>query len=113
MSSQITIRPAPGTWSVRAMGAVIVESSNALELLEGSADPVIYFPRADIAMAFLEQTATTSHCPYKGDATYFTIQGKSGPIADAAWSYEAPIEAAADIAGYVAFYPAKVAIEHI
>lgn len=111
--TEITIRPAPGTWSVRAMGAVILESDNALELTEGSHPPVIYFPREDVPMAFFEQSATTSHCPHKGDATYYTLHGKSGPIADAAWSYESPKEAVAQIAGHLAFYTDKVAVEHI
>ena len=68
MSAHITIRPAEGTWVVRAGGAVLGESSRALELVEGDYPPVIYFPREDIAMAFLEPSKTRSHCPWKGDA---------------------------------------------
>ena len=54
MAAHITIHPAEGTWVVRADGAVIAESRNALELTEGSYPPVIYFPPGDVAMAFLE-----------------------------------------------------------
>lgn len=113
MADHIKIRPATGTWVVRAAGAVIGESKNALELVEGAYPPVIYFPRSDLAMAFLEPTELTSTCPYKGDASYFTIEAKSGPIANAAWSYEAPIEAVAAIKDHIAFYSEKVAVEEV
>ncbi len=73
MSDHIKIRQAPGTWVVRAGGAVLGESTNALELSEGDYPPVIYFPRDDLAMAFLEKTEHTSQCPWKGQASYFSI----------------------------------------
>lgn len=113
MAEHIKIRPASGTWVVRAGGAVIGESRNALELSEGDYPAVIYFPRDDIAMAFLEPTATTSVCPHKGTASYFDIVAKSGPIADAAWSYETPKDGVSEIAGYLAFYTSKVAVEKV
>lgn len=102
--SDITIRKAEGTWTVRAGGAVLGESRDALELSEGDYPAVIYFPRGDIAMAFLDQTDHSSHCPKKGDATYFSIVTKSTTLENAAWSYEAPLEAVSRIAGHIAFY---------
>lgn len=113
MSDTIKIRPAGGTWSLRAGGAVLAETSQALELIEGSYPPVIYFPRADIGMAFLEKSATTSSCPHKGEATYYSIIAKSGTIKDAGWSYESPKEAVAQIKDYIAFYPQSVSVEQI
>jgi uncharacterized protein (DUF427 family) len=113
MADHIKIRPASSTFVVRAGGAVIGESAHALELIEGDNPPVIYFPRSDIAMAFLEPSKTTSHCPYKGDATYFAIEAKSGTIADAVWSYEDPKEDMAAIKGYLAFFHRKVAVEEV
>ena len=113
MADHIKIRPAAGTWVIRAAGAVIGESKNALELVEGDYPPVIYFPRADLAMAFLEPSELSTTCPYKGAASYFTIEAKSGPIANAAWSYEAPIEAVAAIKDHIAFYSEKVAVEQV
>ncbi len=113
MADHIKIRPASGTWVVRAAGAVIGESTKALELTEGDYPPVIYFPRDDIAMAFLDPSDTTSTCPYKGDARYFTLVAKSGPIADAAWSYEDPKEGVAAIKDHLAFYTTKVAVEEV
>lgn len=113
MTDHIKIRPATGTWVVRAAGAVVGESKNALELAEGEYPPVIYFPRADLAMAFLEPTDMSSRCPYKGAASYFTIEAKSGPLTNAGWSYEDPLEAVADIKDHIAFYHEKVAVEQV
>ncbi|WP_264213027.1 DUF427 domain-containing protein [Leisingera thetidis] len=99
----IRIRKAEGTWTVRSGGAVLGETSNALELSEGDMDPVIYFPRDDIAMAFLDRTSKSTHCPHKGDASYFSIANKSSVTENAAWSYEDPLGAVAEIKGYLAF----------
>ena len=113
MSDRIEIGPAEGLWVVRAGGAVLGESRNALELRETGHAPVIYFPRADLAMAFLEPSPTRTSCPYKGEASYFSIQTKSTLIEDAAWTYESPKQAAAEVAGHVAFYGSKATIEKI
>lgn len=104
MTPYITIRKAPGNWTVRAGGAVLGESSNALELSEGDYPSVIYFPRDDIAMAFLDDSEKSSHCPHKGDATYFSIVTKSKTLKDAVWSYEAPKDDVARIKDHLAFY---------
>ena len=111
--TDIKIRPAGGTWVVRAAGAVIGESKNALELTEGDYPPVIYFPRSDIAMAFVDGSDTTSRCPHKGEAQYYSVIAKSGEVKDAAWSYEAPHDAVAAIKDHLAFRHAKVAVEQL
>lgn len=113
MADHIKIRPAGGNWTIRAGGAVLGESTNALELIEGDYPPVIYFPRSDIAMAFLEPSETKSTCPHKGEASYFSIVAKSGPIKDAVWSYENPTDAVSQIKDHLAFYPNKVAVENV
>ncbi len=113
MADHIRIRPAEGTWSVRAGDAILAETARALELTEGDYPAVIYFPREDVAMAFFDQSARTSACPWKGEAEYFTIAAKSGPITDAAWSYPTPKAGVAAIAGHIAFYPDKATIERI
>lgn len=102
--SHIRIVKAQGKWTVRASGSVIAESVNALELLEGSREGVIYFPRADVAMAFLDASDTTTNCPHKGTATYYSIQAKSRVLEDAVWSYEDPVEGAAAIKDHLAFH---------
>ena len=114
MAQHITITKAQGTWSVRAGGAVLGESSAALELVEGDYPPVIYFPREDIAMAFLDPSAKTTHCPHKGDATYYSVVTKSTTLKDVAWSYEAPNQDVDRIKGYLAFYSnGDVTVEEI
>jgi uncharacterized protein (DUF427 family) len=104
MADQIRIRKAPGKWTVRSGGAVLGETTNALELSEGELPPVIYFPRADIAMAMLDRSDKTTHCPHKGDATYFSIVNKSSVSENAAWSYESPLEAVEAIKDHLAFH---------
>lgn len=101
--TKIAIRKAQGTWSVRAGGAILVESRNALSLSEEGQQDVIYFPRADIAMAFLDRTDHSSHNPQKGDARYFSIVTKSRTLDNAAWSYENPTEGAKRIKDHIAF----------
>lgn len=104
MADHIRIRHAAGTWVVRTQDAVLGESSSALELQEGDSPAVIYFPRADVAMALLDRSDKVTHCPHKGDATHFTIVTPSGKLENAAWSYEATIEAVSQIEGHIAFY---------
>lgn len=114
MANDFTLTPAEGTWVVRAGGAVLGESRNALEMQEGDLPDVIYFPRADIATAFLDESDKTSHCPKKGDASYYSIVTKSKTLENAAWSYEDPLEGAEAIKDYLAFYPSDdVAVERV
>lgn len=113
MSTHITIRKAEGTWVVRSGGAVLAESTNALELSEGAYPPTIYFPRDDIAMAFFDTSAHTSTCPHKGAATYYSYAAKSGVLEDVAWSYDAPKEDVSRIKGHLAFYTNKVTVEQL
>ncbi|MGY3439485.1 MULTISPECIES: DUF427 domain-containing protein [unclassified Marinovum] len=101
----IKIVKAEGKWVVRAGGAVLGESANALELIEDGQSPVIYFPRGDIAMAFLDVTEKKTTCPHKGEASYYSIDAKNRTIENAVWSYEAPIDGAEAIKGYLAFQP--------
>ncbi|SDX38043.1 DUF427 domain-containing protein [Litoreibacter albidus] len=113
MANQIKLRNASGKYSIRAAGAVLGESNNVIELSEGDLTPVLYVPRADLAMAFFDKTDTSTHCPHKGDASYYTLEAKSGPIKDAAWSYETPNEDMTAIAGHLAFNTSKVTVEEV
>ena len=97
-----------------AGGAVLAESDAALELREGDYPEVIYFPRKDIAMAFLDASDATSHCPHKGDANYYDVVTKSQTLKGAAWSYQAPKEPVAEIKDYLAFYRrSEITVEQI
>lgn len=105
--SQIKIRKLDGVWLVRAGGGVLGESKSALALSEPGYDDVIYFPREDMAMAFLDPSDHTSHCPHKGDASYFSIVAKSRTFENAVWSYETPNSEVARIAGHLAFHTSE------
>ncbi|MFV0361156.1 DUF427 domain-containing protein [Tropicimonas sp.] len=110
MVDHITIHKADGIWSVRAGGAVLAESRNALELTEGDGAPVIYFPRDDIAMAFLDPSGAVERNPHKGDASYYSIDTKSGTLVNAAWSYENPNEGMQRVKDYIAFHTGNSAV---
>lgn len=110
----IRIRKAEGTWTVRAGGAILVESRNALVLSEDGHADVIYFPREDIAMAFLDESEHSTHCPHKGDASYYSIVTKSQTLQNAAWSYDNPKPDVDRIKDHIAFYSSgDVTVERI
>jgi len=114
LTQDLRIFAAEGTWVVRAGGAVIGESARVLELVDGSRSARLYFPRADLAMAFLEPAARRLHARGIGEARYFDLVLRSTTIPEAAWSFEAPEPAAARIAGHVAFAPGDlVTIERL
>ncbi|MEP5762145.1 MAG: DUF427 domain-containing protein [Litoreibacter sp.] len=113
MSDYIKLRPLPGTYSIRAAGAVLGESNAVIALSEGNLDPVLYVPRADVGMEFFDKTDATSSCSHKGEATYFTLQAKSGPMNNAAWSFEHPLAGLETIAGHLAFRDETVTVEEI
>ena len=89
-------------------GETIAESARAVLLHETGHAPVLYFPRPDVLMDRFRRTDHASHCPYKGDAAYWTVEAGGRVAEDAAWSYEDPIPAAAAIRGLIAFYPDRV-----
>jgi uncharacterized protein (DUF427 family) len=95
-------------------GQVIADTKRALTLKEASYKPVFYIPRADTNMNLLKPSDHRTHCPYKGDASYFTINADGRSVENAVWSYEQPFPAMAEIKDYLAFYPNRVdAIEEI
>ena len=104
----ITITRNTSRVRVTFAGQVIADSARALTLQEASYKPVLYIPRADAKMDLLTPTSHASHCPYKGDASYFTITADGKSADNAVWSYEKPFPAMAEIAGHLAFYPNKV-----
>jgi len=110
-ASRLTFEVAPKRTRVLLRGVAIAESSAVVLLTEGASSPVRYFPRQDVDPAALVRTAHSSRCPWKGEASYFTLQAGGEQVVNAAWSYEQPIEAAAPISGHIAFYPQHVTFE--
>lgn len=107
-SHPITIDRVPGTVRVLFEGHGIADSDDVVVLREANYPPVYYFPRDSVQTAFLRRTDKVTHCPYKGDAAYFTIYRDRQIIENAAWSYEDPHSAVGAIAGRIAFYPEHV-----
>jgi len=102
-----TVRTHPTTAHVVVTlgGEVLADSRRAVALEETGHRTRYYLPREDVRMELLTPSATTSHCPFKGDATYFSAAGAK----DAFWVYEAPSEAdALPVAGLLAPWPGRV-----
>lgn len=106
----ITVKPADRRWRVKFGGHVIADSNEAVVLQEAGAQPVVYFPRRDVATEYMSDSKTRSHCPYKGDASYLTILFDGELVEDIAWTYPDPKPDAHAIADHIAFYPDQVEI---
>lgn len=78
----------------------IIAESDAYELVEGN----VYFPPDSVKREFLTSSDTTTHCPWKGDASYYTLNVNGEENTDAAWYYPAPYDKAAHIKDHIAFW---------
>jgi uncharacterized protein (DUF427 family) len=106
----ITIEKNPARVVVRVGDQVVADTNAALALRESNYPAIQYVPLADVDQAFLKATETSTYCPYKGDASYYTLVTADGELTDAIWTYREPYQPVAEIAGHVAFYPDKVTI---
>ena len=104
----ISIEPNPSRVAVKVGGKIIADTNDALTLRETSYPPVQYIPRRDVDMAALTRSEHTTYCPYKGDASYYSITVGRDRSRNAVWTYETPFEAMSQIKDYVAFYPDRV-----
>ena len=104
----ISIDANPSRIVVTVGGKVIADTSDALTLREASYPAVQYIPRRDVDMAALMRSEHTTYCPYKGDASYYSIPAGGDRSLNGVWSYETPFEAMAQIKDYVAFYSDRV-----
>jgi len=93
-----------GVAKILWQGNTIAESRNAVKLLERKHDAVFYFPPEDVRTDLMERNDHATHCPYKGDASYWTLQDGARNAENSVWAYESPIEAVAGIKGMMAFY---------
>jgi uncharacterized protein (DUF427 family) len=104
----ITIRSNSHRVRVIHGGVTMADTQAGLTLIETGLPDVFYFPREHVNMARLERSTHTSHCPFKGDASYFHLRTEDGVVENAVWSYETPLEQARQITGYLAFYASRV-----
>jgi len=100
----ITLQAHDGVARVVWNSTVIAESHAAVALLERKHEAVFYFPADDVRSELLSRTDHATHCPYKGDASYWSLSDNSAAAENAVWAYESPISAMAGIKGYMAFY---------
>lgn len=107
----ITVEANPHRVTVSFNGYTIADTRMARTLREASLPPVQYIPRDDVQMNHLERTQHHTHCPYKGDASYYTVVADDARAENAVWTYEQPKPAAQEVGSYLAFYPDKVTIE--
>ncbi|NLS04567.1 DUF427 domain-containing protein [Rhizobium sp. P32RR-XVIII] len=104
----ITIEHNPARVVVKLDGWVIADTHDALTLCEASYPPVQYIPRKDVDMSLLARTDHSTRCPYKGDASYYSIVPGGERSKNAIWTYEAPNDAVREIKDHMAFYPDRV-----
>jgi uncharacterized protein (DUF427 family) len=104
----ITVTPSGDHVVVRSGGATIADSRSTLVLREANYPPVRYIPLADVDRSQLAASELTTYCPYKGDASYYSIEPDTEHGTDAVWFYDDPYPAVAEIKGHVAFYPDRV-----
>ena len=107
----ITVRPNPGRVLARVGDRVVATSTNSLTLQEADYPAVQYVPMSDVDVDVLHRTETSTYCPYKGDAAYYSLRLDGIELTDAVWTYEAPSPAVAEIAGHVACYTDRVQVD--
>ena len=107
----ITIEPTPGRVVVRVGDTVVANSEHSLTLQESTYPAVQYIPMADVDQSLLRRPDTESYCPFKGDASYYSVQTPDGStVTDAIWTYEQPHTAVSEIKDHVAFYPDRATV---
>jgi uncharacterized protein (DUF427 family) len=107
----ITIEPTKGRVQVRVNGELIADTTAALELREATLPVVQYIPLSDVVQDGLRRTDTSTYCPFKGEAAYYSVTTSAGDtVDDVIWFYDEPYPAVAEIAGHVAFYPNKAEV---
>jgi uncharacterized protein (DUF427 family) len=107
----ITIEPNPGRIRVSVAGRIVADTREALTLREADYAPVHYIPLADVERSLLEPSDHATYCPFKGDASYYSIPLAGERGLDAVWEYRSPYAAVAEIAGHVAFYRDRVELD--
>jgi len=105
---EISFEPSRRRVRVEFNGAWVADSTRALILHETRQPPAYYFPREDVQMALLEKTSQVTHCPFRGNATYWTLRAGGTVAENAAWSYDEPYAEGAPIKTHVSFHPERV-----
>jgi uncharacterized protein (DUF427 family) len=107
---RITVEQGDVPVRVEVDGVTVAETSSPWLLREGGLPVRYYLDPRDVRMELLTPTATQSVCPFKGQASYWSVRLGDTVHEDVAWSYEKPIQDVEQIAGLIAFYPDKATI---
>lgn len=108
---RIAIDPYPKRVFVSYKGTRLADTHNALKVVESAHQPVLYIPVKDVEMNLLSRSRHKTHCPFKGDATYWDLALPGEVVKNLVWGYEEPFDEVSDIRGHVAFYGNRVDIE--
>lgn len=108
--TRVDILPSSRTVRVELDGVVLAESRSPRLLFETGLPTRYYLPKTDVRLELLEATPTSTGCPYKGTAQYWSVRTDARVVADLAWSYGTPLPESRQVAGLVAFYNEKLDI---
>ena len=109
---RVDLEPSAERIRIRFDGETVADSRKTLVVRETKHDPVIYFPREDVRFELLERTRHQTFCPFKGDASYWSLRVGDRIEENAVWSYESPFDEVAGLKDYIAFYPDRVEWDH-
>ncbi len=105
---EVALVPKSSRVRVSFGGELIADSERALLVRETKHDEVVYFPREDVHFEYLVRSEHSSFCPFKGEASYWSLRAGDGESENAVWSYEDPFDEVAGLKDYVAFYADRV-----
>ena len=110
VAHRITVSDPIAAVAVELDGVIVARTERARVLREGSLPPRVYFPRDDVRMELLVPTEHATVCPFKGEASYWSVELDGGRHENLVWSYESPIAEMALIEGLLAFYDERVTL---
>jgi uncharacterized protein (DUF427 family) len=106
--TRIDILPSSRHVRIEIDGVTVAESSNAALLFETGLPVRYYLPKTHVRLDLLTHTDSETHCPYKGQAEYWSVRTGDTVHEDIAWSYPTPLPESLGVAGHIAFYDEKV-----
>jgi uncharacterized protein (DUF427 family) len=107
---RVDLEPGSERFIARLGAEVVADSANVMIVRESNLDPVVYFPRDDVRMDLLQPTEHESFCPFKGEASYWTVRAGERVEENAVWGYEDPFDEVVGLKDYVSFYTDRLEV---